>query len=155
MKSTPIHSLICPGMAAILFLTVPNALQSSQKTRVDPSTPIYEFEVSRDWLVMKDGVRLSVTCFKPVVKQEGEKFPVLFEFLPYRKDDLFYMRDYPLSSYFARRGYAITKVDIRGTGSSEGKVPGREYSEEELEDAVEIILCNDHKALSGQRSHPA
>ena len=139
MNRTPFHSVICLGMAAILFLIVPNALQGSQKPRVDPSAPIYEFEVSRDWLLMKDGVRLSVTYFKPAAKHEGEKFPVLFEFLPYRKDDLFYMRDYPLYSYFARRGYAIAKIDIRGTGSSEGKVPGREYSEEELEDAVEII----------------
>ncbi len=107
--------------------------------RLSPSPPVYEFEIHQDWLTMKDGIRLSVTYFKPIPKEKNEKFPVLFEFLPYRKDDSFYLRDYPLFSYFARRGYVIAKVDIRGTGSSEGTLPPREYSEQELEDAVEII----------------
>jgi predicted acyl esterase len=105
----------------------------------DPSAPTYEFEIIRDWLKMEDGVRLSATLFKPVAKKESEKFPALFEFLPYRKDDSFYLRDYPLYSYFARRGFVAVKVDIRGTGSSEGMVPSREYSEVELDDAVACI----------------
>jgi predicted acyl esterase len=105
----------------------------------EPSAPIYEFEIIRDWLIMEDGVRLSATLFKPIARQVDEKFPVLFEFLPYRKDDSFYLRDYPLYSYFARRGYVMVKVDIRGTGSSEGMVPPREYSEIEMEDAVACI----------------
>lgn len=103
------------------------------------SLPDYEFEIIPDWLTMSDGIRLSVTYFKPIPKETEERFPVLFEFLPYRKDDSFYMRDYPLYTYFARRGYVIAKVDIRGTGSSEGTVPPCEYSDQELEDAVEII----------------
>ncbi len=107
--------------------------------REEPSVPVYEFEIIRDWLTMEDGVRLSATLFRPISEQDGEKFPVLFEFLPYRKDDSFYLRDYPLYSYFARRGYVAVKVDIRGTGSSEGMVPPREYSEIELKDAVECI----------------
>lgn len=100
---------------------------------------LYEFEIKKDWLTMPDGVRLSVTYFKPFPKSPGERFPALLELLPYRKDDLFYIRDYPLHSYFARRGFVSAKVDVRGTGSSEGSVPPREYSEAELSDAVEII----------------
>ena len=126
--------------ACILFLIViPSFVLTSWGAKLDPSPPVYEFEISRDWLTMKDGVRLSVTYFKPIAQKKGEKFPVLFEFLPYRKDDLFYMRDYPLFTYFVHRGYVVAKVDIRGTGSSEGRVPPREYSEVELNDAVEII----------------
>jgi predicted acyl esterase len=105
----------------------------------EPSAPDYDFEIVRDWMRMKDGVKLSATLFKPIAQQEKEKFPVLFEFLPYRKDDSFYLRDYPLYSYFARRGYVAVKIDIRGTGSSEGAVPPREYSEIEMEDAVSCI----------------
>jgi len=107
--------------------------------KLEPSAPVYEFEIKRNWITMKDGIRLSVTYFKPIAKKKDEKFPALFEFLPYRKDDLFYLRDYPLYTYFVRRGYVIVKVDIRGTGSSEGMIPPREYSEAELNDAVEII----------------
>jgi putative CocE/NonD family hydrolase len=106
---------------------------------VEASPPVYEFTIKTSWLTMTDGVRLSATFFKPVPQTSGEKFPVLFEFLPYRKDDSFYIRDYPIYTYFARRGFIMAKVDIRGTGSSEGTVPPREYSEVELNDAVEII----------------
>lgn len=103
------------------------------------SPPVYDFEIEKDWLLMADGIRLSVTYFKPTPRQSGEKFPALLELLPYRKDDQFYVRDYPLYSYFARRGYVAAKLDIRGTGSSEGEVPEREYSEVELQDALQII----------------
>jgi len=103
------------------------------------SEPSYQFHIERDWLTMPDGVRLSVSYFKPTPREPGERFPVLFEYLPYRKDDFFYRRDYPLYSYYARRGYVVAKVDIRGTGSSEGHAPPREYSDEEMADALEII----------------
>ncbi len=99
----------------------------------------YDFRIEQDWLRMRDGVRLSVTYYKPVAKTGKEKFPVLLEMLPYRKDDFFRARDYSLYTYFVRRGYIMAKVDVRGTGSSRGPVPDREYSDAELEDAVEII----------------
>jgi predicted acyl esterase len=104
-----------------------------------PSPPDHEFEIVRGFLEMKDGVHLAATYFRPVPKAPQETFPILFEFLPYRKDDSFYERDYPLYSYFARRGYVVAKVDLRGTGASEGRVPTREYSEQELDDAASVI----------------
>lgn len=88
---------------------------------------------------MRDGIKIALSYYLPEAKTGAERFPVLFELLPYRKDDLFAMRDYSLYSYFAERGYAIAKADVRGTGSSEGAIPGREYSEEEIQDALEII----------------
>ncbi len=99
----------------------------------------YAFEVSLGTLTMKDGTRLAATYFKPRPRRKGERFPVLLEMLPYRKDDSFYLRDYPLYAYFARRGFACVGVDVRGTGSSDGPVPDREYSERELDDGVEVI----------------
>jgi predicted acyl esterase len=126
------------GAAAALLLA--GALRlSAQPPSPGPSAPDHEFDVTRGFLDLKDGVRLAVTYFRPRPLREGETFPVLFEFLPYRKDDSFYQRDYPLYSYFARRGYLMAKVDLRGTGASEGRVPDREYSEQELQDAVEAI----------------
>jgi predicted acyl esterase len=88
---------------------------------------------------MPDGVKLAVTYFLPKPLTRGERFPVLLEMLPYRKDDSFYLRDYPPHAYWARHGFASAKVDIRGTGSSEGRVPDREYSEQELDDAVDVV----------------
>lgn len=85
------------------------------------------------------GVRLAVTLYRPVARTPGETFPVLLELLPYRKDDSFYARDYPLYSWWARHGYLAAKVDVRGTGSSTGALPAREYSADELADAVALI----------------
>jgi predicted acyl esterase len=112
-------------LLALVGLSLPALTWAKQPPQSSPSEPVYEFEVTQDWLTMSDGVRLSVTFFKPVPQRPGERFPILFELLPYRKDDRFYARDYPLYSYFARRGYVVAKVDIRGTGSSEGKVRAR------------------------------
>ena len=122
--------------AAILVLAGAPALAAQG---LPPSPPDYEFEVSRGFLDMKDGVRLAVTYFRPLARNAAETFPVLLELLPYRKDDSFYQRDYPLYSYFARRGYLMAKVDLRGTGSSEGRAPSREYSDQELDDAALVI----------------
>ncbi len=109
-------------------------------TRIAPSAPaLYDFRIERGWLRMPDGVQLAVTYFRPVPRTPKEQFPVLLEMLPYRKEDSFYRRDYPLYSWFVRRGYLMAKVDVRGTGSSEGHLPPREYSDEELNDAVTVI----------------
>lgn len=123
----------------LLGLLATTFLLAAQMSQAHDSEAFYDFVIESTWLTMKDGVRLSATFFKPISRSPDEKFPVLFEFLPYRKDDSFYMRDYPLYSYFVKRGFIMAKVDLRGTGTSEGAVPPREYSDQELEDAVEII----------------
>ena len=104
-------------------------------TKDNLSPPVYDVTIENGWLTMKDGVRVSVTFYKPVPHSAGEKFPVLFDLYPHRKDE--YAYDHPF--YFVRRGYIMATADIRGTGSSEGSDPDSEYSEQELDDAVEII----------------
>ncbi len=98
----------------------------------------YRASVSKDYLTMSDGVKLAVTYFMPGTLT-GEKLPVLLEMNPYRKDDMSYLYDYPIATYFARRGYVVARVDVRGTGSSKGIVPPAEYSERELADGMEIV----------------
>src|SRR5262249_7695640 len=73
---------------------------NTQKNYIPAS---YQFKVKREWLTMKDGVRLSATIYEPIAKVANERFPIVFEVLPYRKDDSFASRDYPVYSYFAKR----------------------------------------------------
>ncbi len=84
---------------------------------------------------MPDGVRLAATLFHP----DGEEpAPALLEALPYRKDDLttYYREEYHrLADEF---GYLVCRLDVRGTGSSEGLAPD-EYTRQELEDLVNVI----------------
>ncbi len=124
---------------ALVFLSPRTTCEAAGKVAPKISQPIYEFSIRREKLCMPDGVKLAVTYFIPVAKSKGEKFPVLLKMDPYRKDDFFYKSDYTRSAYFARRGYVTARVDVRGTGGSEGMLPSREYSDIELDDAVEII----------------
>lgn len=101
----------------------------------------YEYEIRDDWINLPDGVRLSVTYYIPISQQANERFPVLLEMLPYRKDDLSKPSAHPMYDYFARQGLALAKVDVRGTGSSEGQLPTREYSAQEIDDGVAVIAA--------------
>src|SRR5205085_10227059 len=64
-------------------------------------------------------------------------FPVVLEYLPYRKDDRMAYRQ-QRHHYFAERGFVGAWVDIRGTGAS-GGVAADEYARQEQDDACEII----------------
>jgi len=79
------------------------------------------FTVERGTISIPDGVKLAVSYWMPKTRKPGEKFPVFFEMNGYRKDDLCYLSwDYPVGAYFARHGYVVAKVDLRGTGDSGG-----------------------------------
>ena len=103
---------------------------------------------------MPDGVRLAATLYRPDTASIGERFPALLEYLPYRKDDGTLPDDLAKYPFVVSRGYVCVRVDIRGTGRSEGKPPDREYSEQEQQDAVEVIAWLAAAALvQRQRRH--
>ncbi|HZQ23898.1 MAG TPA: CocE/NonD family hydrolase [Terriglobales bacterium] len=106
---------------------------------IPPSAPKYAVRMQQAWIRMNDGVRLSATLYMPDGAAPGEKFPAILEYLPYRKDDAMAKRDYSIHSYFAHRGYVNARVDIRGTGTSEGVPPDREYSQQEQMDGEQVI----------------
>jgi uncharacterized protein len=84
---------------------------------------------------MRDGVELAATLYLP---DADKPQPCLLEALPYRKDDL--TSGYA-ESYVRFRdefGYAVCRVDLRGTGSSAGEAHD-EYPEAEQPDLVQVI----------------
>jgi len=103
-----------------------------------PSAPDYEISMEEIWIPMPDGVRLAADLYKPTGGGPQERFPVLLEYLPYRKTES-RSRNYSLYSYFVRRGYSVARVDIRGTGNSEGQLIPYEYSDQENEDGEVVI----------------
>ena len=129
---------ILKKLAACLFLSS-GLLGCHGDTAPSETTAYYEFFVEDDTLEMKDGVHLAVTYYRPVAKQPGETFPVIMEKVPYRKDDFFTLGDYEYGAYFAKRGYVVARVDVRGTGGSGGGIPVSEYSEAEISDAEELV----------------
>jgi putative CocE/NonD family hydrolase len=120
------------ALAALLMMVIPMAHAAG------PSEPKYGIEIRTARLTMPDGVRLAADLYAPAGGDAHERFPVLLEYTPYRKDES-RSRNYPLYSYFVQRGYVVARVDIRGTGNSEGVTIPYEYSDIEQDDGEAVI----------------
>ncbi len=88
-------------------------------------------------IVLSDGCRLSARTWMPA-DADTRPVPAILEYLPYRKRDGTTARDQLTHPWFAERGYACIRVDMRGNGDSEGLMED-EYAEQELTDGVEVI----------------
>jgi putative CocE/NonD family hydrolase len=105
-------------------------------------------------ITLSDGTRLSARIWMPEDARD-DPVPLILEYLPYRKRDGTCARDALTHPYFAARGYACARVDMRGNGDSEGLMED-EYSARELADAVEVIVwaaaqpwCNGRVGMMG------
>ncbi len=85
-------------------------------------------------IVMTDGVRLSARLWLP----RELPAPVVLEYIPYRKHDLYRGHDDAWGAALASHGFAYARVDVRGSGESDG-VMTDEYSPQELQDGAAII----------------
>ncbi len=86
---------------------------------------------------MPDGVQLSARVWRPT-SSDNEPVPAVLEYIPYRKRDLTSVRDSIHHPYIAGHGYACVRVDVRGTGDSEGVLKD-EYLEQEQADAEAVL----------------
>jgi putative CocE/NonD family hydrolase len=94
-------------------------------------------EIENAWIPMPDGTRLAARIWLPV-DAKADPVPAILEYLPYRKRDLTAERDALTHPYFAGHGYAGVRVDMRGSGDSEGLCKG-EYLEQEQTDCLAVI----------------
>ena len=124
----------CPVAAmALLVLAAPAWVPARAAPVV--LEPKYEVRVDHHVTIpMRDGVRLSADLIRPA--RDG-RFPVIIEYIPYRKDDLT-RGGYDAHHYFAERGFVGVRLDVRGTGSSEG-VNTDEYMPVEQRDGFDAV----------------
>jgi putative CocE/NonD family hydrolase len=94
--------------------------------------------IENEWIVLKDGTRLAARIWMPDGAGPGAPVPAVLEFLPYRKRNGTAPRDESTYPVFAAAGIAGVRVDIRGSGESDGVIDG-EYTPRELSDAAEVI----------------
>ncbi len=94
-------------------------------------------EIEHCYIPMADGVRLAARIWKPK-SAEADPVPAILEFIPYRKRDFTARRDAVNHRWFAGHGYVCLRVDMRGSGESEGVLLD-EYMEQEQEDGLAII----------------
>ena len=94
-------------------------------------------EIEHLWIPVADGVRLSARIWLPA-DAEANPVPAILEYIPYRKRDLMRGRDEPMHRWFAGHGYAAVRLDVRGSGESEGVLTD-EYTQAELDDGLKAI----------------
>ena len=89
------------------------------------------------YIPLQDGTKLASRIWMPQDAQENP-VPAILEYIPYRKRDFKAVRDEQIHGYFAEHGYAGVRVDLRGSGDSEG-ILRDEYLRQELDDGLEVL----------------
>ncbi|WP_137932618.1 CocE/NonD family hydrolase [Mesorhizobium comanense] len=108
-----------------------------QDIRVVTDFPRKVREIENLWIPMPDGVKLAARVWLPE-DADSDPVPAILEYLPYRKRDGTVERDALTHPYFAGHGYAGVRVDMRGSGDSEGLCKG-EYLKQEQDDCLAVI----------------
>ena len=91
-------------------------------------------EERRAWITVTDGARLAVRLWLPELLPAA----VLLEALPYRMDDLTATYETEYARLCEEGRFAVCRLDVRGTGSSEG-IAGDEYTPVEHDDICAVI----------------
>ena len=89
------------------------------------------------WIALPDGCRLAARMWLP---EDAERAPVpaVLDAVPYRKGDGTEARDATRYPYIAGHGYACVRLDLRGSGDSEGLIDD-EYTAQEQDDVEAVI----------------
>jgi len=94
-------------------------------------------EVEHAWIPLADGCRLAARLWLPGEAQRSP-VPAVIEYIPYGKRIGTRDRDEAMHRWFAGHGIAAVRIDLRGSGESEG-VLRDEYLPREQEDGVEAL----------------
>lgn len=89
------------------------------------------------WIPLPDGSRLAARLWLPP-GAEADPVPAVIEASPYRHEDNTRRRDAVRHPYFAEHGYASLRIDLRGSGASDG-VLRDEYTQQEQQDVCDAI----------------
>ncbi|MGB3537693.1 MAG: CocE/NonD family hydrolase [Mesorhizobium sp.] len=104
------------------------------------------------FVTLADGTRIAITLWRP---DTDTKVPVVVEMVPYRRRDGTVTRDMEIHPWLAAHGIACARIDLRGSGDSDG-ILADEYLPLEQKDACEIIAhlaaepwCNGNVGMTG------
>ena len=106
-------------------------------TRTVTSFPRRVRLVEHMWITLADGCRLAARIWLPE-DADSDPVPAVLEYIPYRKNDGTALRDAPIHHHFAGHGYASVRVDMRGSGDSDGILEDEYLLQEQL-DGVEVV----------------
>ena len=105
------------------------------RVRTEFPRPIREVETL--WVPLRDGTRLAARMWLPV-DADDDPVPAIIESIPYRRRDGTAEGDALTHPWWAGHGYAAIRLDIRGSGDSDGILMD-EYLAQEQDDVTEAI----------------
>jgi uncharacterized protein len=124
--------------AALLALGVSPLMPAFARTSASPPAGAHNVHEMDDvWIPMPDGVKLATRIWLPDDARQ-HPVPAIFNYCPYFARLFTRPDDDARFPYYASHGYACVRVDIRGSGNSQGR-PLDEYVKQEQDDGVEII----------------
>lgn len=120
--------LLATCLAGTMIMTVQSAVQAEGE-------PVHRVRLERNLRIpMRDGLTLSADLTRP---DAPGPFPICIEYHPYRKDDVTWS-GHDAHWYLAERGLICVRLDVRGTGGSEG-VNTDEYVQQEQQDGFDAV----------------
>ena len=93
-------------------------------------------DIENVWIPLSDGCKLAARIWLPE-DALANPVPAILEYIPYRKRDFTRRRDESMHAWFAMHGYGAIRVDMRGSGDSDG-ILHDEYLRQEQDDAIEV-----------------
>lgn len=125
----PRRRTLLAGLTAPLFAGAAHAAPRPPPMPVETREPV--------WIPTRAGLKLAARLWLPQ-GPAGARFPVVLEYIPYRTFDRYRFLDDRWGEALASQGVAFARVDIRGSGNSEGLLLD-EYLESEQQDAEDVI----------------
>lgn len=118
-----------------------NVPESGERITVKPEElPFEVVKVEDIQIPTRDGSILYAHLWIPKCAYDASEIKVgtLVEYIPYRKSDFTAIRDSIRHPYYAGYGFASLRVDMRGSGDSDGILQG-EYLLQEQEDNLDVF----------------
>lgn len=128
-RRTLLAALAAPLAGSLGSALTPRATAAAEGEPVETRAPV--------WIRTRDGVKLAARLWLPR-RRPGARVPAVLEYIPYRTFDRYRALDDRTGQALAAQGIAFARVDIRGSGNSEGLLED-EYLESEQRDAEDII----------------
>lgn len=105
--------------------------------KIIDSLPFSVRRIIHCWIPLRTGEKLAASLWLPDISQ-GARVPAILEYVPYRRRDYTASRDEANHGYLAGHGYACLRVDVRGTGDSDG-IHTEQWSEDYDRDAEDVL----------------
>ncbi|MDE0994102.1 MAG: CocE/NonD family hydrolase [Rhodospirillales bacterium] len=114
-----------------------NKYDRKSSMKIVETLPFTVRRVLHCWIPLQTKERLSASLWLPVISK-GKSVPAILEYSPYRRRDYSAANDEANHSYLAGHGYACLRVDVRGTGDSDG-LHTEQWSEDYDRDAQDVL----------------